>query len=384
MCDTLCVRTHDGMLFAKNSDRNPDEAQVVEWHPRRERGGELRTQYLSLDDPGAYAFLGSRPTWLWGVEHGVNEHGVAVGNEKIWTVDNPKTRPAALIGMDLVRLALEGARSAYDALTIITTRVERYGQGGSGEPHREEAYDSSFLVADHRVGFVIETSDRTWAAREIGGGAAISNRISLGTNWTSASPDVAPGTDFDNYRWSRMPTALADHRLAVTNATVARGAATTVADIARTLRSHGQGRASGPLPGEVGADRSGYSVCMHRRESHSQTTASMIAELRADAPRRAWVCLGNPCASVYVPCFGPAVAPELADDAQWRRFARLRDRVEAAPFELADVQAVLRPVETELWAEAESRYRTGERAPLDAWAVAAFAPVDDALHRLGV
>ena len=384
MCDTLCVRTNDAMLFAKSSDRNPDEAQVVEWHPRRERGGELRTQYLALADPGAFAFVGSRPTWLWGVEHGVNEHGVAVGNEKIWTVDNPKTRPAALIGMDLVRLALEGARSAYDALSIITTRVERYGQGGSGEPHRDEAYDSSFLVADDRVGFVIETSDHTWAAREIGEGAAISNRISLGTDWTSASPDVAPGTDFDNYRWSRMPTALADHRLAVTNATVARGAAATVADLARTLRSHGEGRGAGELPGGVGDDWSGYSVCMHRRESHSQTTASMITELRAGAPRRTWVCLGNPCVSVYVPCFGSAVAPELADEAQWRCFARLRDRVEATPGELAEVQEVLRPVETELWAEADAAYGAGEWAPLEAWAPAAFAPVDAALHRLGV
>src|SRR5712691_7895570 len=210
MCDTLCVRTNGAMLFAKNSDRHPDEAQVVEWHARRAAGAALRTQYLTIGDPGAHAFLGSRPMWLWGVEHGVNEHGAAIGNEKIWTVDRPREQPPALLGMDLVRLGLERARSADEALTVLTTLLERNGQGGSGEPHRDEPYFSSFLLTDPDGGFVVETSNRTWAARAIGAGAAISNRISLATDWTCASPDVAPGSSFDDYRWPRMPTVIAD------------------------------------------------------------------------------------------------------------------------------------------------------------------------------
>jgi secernin len=383
MCDTLCVRTDGAMLFAKNSDRHPDEAQVVEWHGRRASGGRLRTQYLDIDDRGAHAFLGSRPTWLWGVEHGVNEHGVAVGNEKIWTVDNPRRRPAALLGMDLVRLTLERARSAYDGLMFLTGLLERHGQGGSGEPHREEPYDSSFLVADAGSGYVVETSNRTWAARQIDLGAALSNRISLRTDWTRASLDVAPGTDFDDYRWKRMPTAIADERLAVTTAAVARGASTTPNDLARTLRSHGDAGGADAAPG--GLDDGGtFTVCMHRRDTHSQTTASMIAELRAGAPARAWVSLGNPCASVYVPCFAPAVAPELADAAQWHRFARLRDGIEADPSRLAGVRAELAPIEAELWEQADAAYATGERAALDSFARTAFAPVDAALLRLGV
>ena len=131
----------------------------------------LRTQYLEIDDPGAHAFVGSRPTWLWGVEHGVNEFGVAIGNEKIWTVDRPRDHPAALLGMDLVRLGLERARSAGEALNVMTTLLETHGQGGSGEPHRDEPYYSSFLVADANAGFIIETSNRTWAARPIRAGA---------------------------------------------------------------------------------------------------------------------------------------------------------------------------------------------------------------------
>ncbi|MDZ7732671.1 MAG: hypothetical protein U5R31_05700 [Acidimicrobiia bacterium] len=66
------------MLFAKSSDRPPGEAQVVEAHPRRPAGGTLATQYLEIDDAGAHAVMGSRPAWLWGFEHGVNEHGLAM------------------------------------------------------------------------------------------------------------------------------------------------------------------------------------------------------------------------------------------------------------------------------------------------------------------
>ena len=148
MCDTLCVRTNDGMLFAKNSDRHPDETQVVEGHDSRPARSDTHTQYLTIDDPGAHAFVGSRPSWLWGVEHGLNEHGVAIGNEKIWTVDRPSIEPPALLGMDLVRLGLERSRSADEAFAVITGLLERHGQGGSGEPHRDEPYFSSFLVAD--------------------------------------------------------------------------------------------------------------------------------------------------------------------------------------------------------------------------------------------
>ncbi len=385
MCDTLCVRTDGAMLFAKNSDRHPDEAQVVEWHGRRATAPlGLRTQYLTIADPGANAFLGSRPTWLWGVEHGVNEHGVAIGNEKIWTVDRPREQSPALLGMDLVRLGLERASSADEALTVLTTLLERHGQGGSGEPHRDEPYFSSFLLADPDGGFVVETSNRTWAARPIGDGAAISNRISLTTDWTRASSNVATDIDFDTYRRPLMSTAIADLRLELTSATVARGSATTVVDVARTLRSHGEGRSANELPDEIGPDGNGFTVCMHRRESHSQTTASMIAELRTATPPRAWVSLGNPCSSVYVPCFPPAVAPGLADAGSWRRFARLRDRVEAAPESLADVRVELAIVEAELWAEADAAFASGERSRLDAFARTAFAPVDAALHRLGV
>lgn len=399
MCDTLCVVGPGGTLFAKNSDRPPGEAQVVEAWPARVADGRLRTQYLELADAGAAALVGSRPAWLWGCEHGVNEHGVAIGNEKVWTTDDAHANPPALLGMDLVRLALERGRTADEALEHLTRLLGEHGQGGSGEEEHDEPYFSSFLIADAHGGWVVETSARTWAARPVGAGAAISNRISLGTDWTRASTDVAPGRDFQDWRDPGVPTGIADHRLAATRACIASahgpdGLAVGPANLVATLRDHGAGpwgapggtRHTSPVPIEVDADWNGVTVCMHVGD-YQATTASMVAALPVDpdAPRRAWVALGSPCASIYVPVFPPGRVPDaLSDAATWSRFAALARRVERAPDALDRVRAVLAPVEAELWERADHAAKEGTASALDGCVTAAWAPVDAALARLGV
>ena len=385
------------MVFAKNSDRPPTEAQTLLTHTARSPGGTLATQYLRVPDPGAFAFVGSHPTWLWGAEHGVNEHGVAIGNEKIWTVDDPHALPPALLGMDLVRIGLERGRSADGARAAITTALEAHGQGGSGEPGRDAPYFSSFLVVDAHGGWVIETSGRTWAARPVGDGSAISNRISLSTDWTIASSDVAPGSDFDGRRSTTVPTALADHRLTMTRACVAQRSVDrdgdAIGEVVATLRDHGDGpwgapRSSAgaevsPIPDWQANDFRGITVCMHAGD-HQATTAALVVDLPTQAPPRAWACLGSPCAGVFVPFFPPAVPIGLRDPAQWQRFARLRERVETETDALAEVRRVLAPAEAELWEEADECYATGAHGPGESFAATASARVDAALTALGV
>ena len=50
MCDTFARTGPAGTLFAKNSDRPRDEAQVVRWYPPRPADASLHTQYLTIDD----------------------------------------------------------------------------------------------------------------------------------------------------------------------------------------------------------------------------------------------------------------------------------------------------------------------------------------------
>ena len=292
MCDTLCVL--GAARHPVRQELRPSRERSCRWSRRTDaapRGARLRTQYLELPDRGAVATVLSRPTWLWGAEHGVNEHGVAIGNEMVNTVDDPRAAPAALLGMDLVRLGLERAASAEDALDVMTTLLERHGQGGVGDAVNDVAYWSSFLIADHDSAWVLETSGRSWAARPVEGGGAISNRLTLRRDWTRASPGVTPGTDLDTWRDPATPTGFADGRLAASRAFVARSLASPASGVpsapARAavahLRDHGTGPwgapgSDGPVvaaPTEVHADGTGVTVCMHIRDFEA-TTASMV------------------------------------------------------------------------------------------------------------
>jgi dipeptidase len=394
VCDTFAFIDADGAWFAKNSDRPPNEVQVVHSWPARVPGGRLRSQYLDLGvDPGAHAlFAASQPTWLWGLEHGVNQHRIAIGNETVYTTADRWSPAPALLGMDLVRLALERAGTPDEALDVLTQLLSEHGQGGSGWEHANEPYFSSFLIVGATRAWVVETSQRSWVARRTdAGGVAISNRLTLSNEWDASSTDVAPRSDWQTRRDPKAPTGIADHRLDVTNACVSSTRSPTLTAITATLRDHGPTRPR--LPQEVGADWSGVSVCMHVR-AHQATTSSLVTRLPRDPnqPIRHWIALGSPCVSVYVPAFADAIPGELSSPNTWHRFERLRERVESDPTgidALREIRAVLDPVEHELWTAADTMHadlrHTGSRHTGDAtWSTSAFALVAAALTRLGV
>src|SRR5690606_16780493 len=158
----------------------------------------------------------------------------------VWTTDDPTAAPPALIGMDLVRLGLERATSAAEAIDVMTALLERHGQGGAAESPGGEPYWSSFLVADPAEAWVLETSGTSWAARRTGagGGVAISNRLSLGDDWDRASADVAAGEAFEDRR-DRAWAPIADVRLACTLPAVA-GQDATPGEVVGVLRHHGE------------------------------------------------------------------------------------------------------------------------------------------------
>jgi hypothetical protein len=336
VCDALVAlppATDTGrVLFAKNSDRPPDEAQEIEWLAPRRDHRPRRATYIEVEpSPGpTLGVLGSRPWWTWGLEHGVNEAGVAIGNAAIFTRLDPHGCEPRLIGMDLVRLALERADTAAGAVEAIVTLLERYGQGGSGHHGVDDPYWSSFLVADATGGWVVETSGTAAATEPVARTRAISNRTTI------------PSFDAEHRDRSMATDVVTDPRLAA-SATVLAGEPVTVASLEAHLRDD-----------HSGVD--GWSVCMHVPD-FSVTTAGMVAELPgpfASGRPLAHVCLGSPCRSLFVPV---AVGRPLGDPPRWSRFAALgpEDRVRLAPLERELADAAPARADSEGWAAAAWR-----------------------------
>lgn len=389
MCDTFATLDAGGALFAKNSDRGPREPQVIEFRPRRSSGDTIATQYIEIPDMDAFAMVLSRPTWLWGAEHGINEHGVAVGNERVYSARD-LSGPSALIGMDLVRLTLERARTSSEGVDVLTELLGKHGQGGSGVPDDDDPYDSSFLVVDGNEGWVVETSGRDWVAGPINGHGAISNRYTLGAGWTRGSGALDAGETVDSWHQETVDTRLADHRLAATTACANSGP--TPADAVATQRFHGTtpwgapGRGDDPVPPptELGDDLSGITVCMHI-PGYQATTAAMVCSIPAEGARpRVWGCLGSPCCGVYVPFLFPDAPAVLADRSTVARFAALRELVESDHSRLAEVRRVLDPLEAELWARFDETVDHPEAPAVAVTGERAAAGIDAALTTLGV
>lgn len=208
-CDTwvaLKNATKSGyVILAKNSDRTLFDCQPLVFYPRHswDAGTELNIGRISIPQvQETYATIGSSPYWCWGYEEGINEFGVAIGNEGIWTKvlveeisaykngNEPKLGPT---GMDYVRLGLERGRTAREALTVITKLIEKYGQFGSGIPTQgvDGAYHNSFIIADAKEAWVLETAGIRWIAKKFDKGSTpISNKLSITTEWDISSSDL--------------------------------------------------------------------------------------------------------------------------------------------------------------------------------------------------
>lgn len=317
MCDTLVSLTDDGVLFAKNSDRDPNEAQGLRWHPAAEHpaGSTVTCTWISIPQVArTNAVLLSRPWWMWGAEIGANEHGVVIGNEAVFTTAT--AGPPALLGMDLLRLALERAATARDAVGVIVELLERHGQGGPCSHERPGfTYDNSYLVADPNGAIVLETAGREWAAEVVTGrGRSISNGLTIGA-FAAAHADRLRGR-----------VAACSARRARTQ--LAAEAAVGPGDLFAGLRDHG-----GPAPSWSPVNGALSAPCAHAggRVTSTQTTASWVADLRG--PIRHWATTTSaPCTSLFRPAVvleppagpaEPAATDRFDPSVRWWRHERL-------------------------------------------------------------
>jgi dipeptidase len=369
MCDTLMLLRPGEAWLAKNSDREPDEPQRVEWHEAGQSGGDTQqTTYIPVTIPAQkHAAWLSRPSWMWGAEMGVNEKGVAIANEAVFTrLINRKT--PGLLGMDLLRLALEQSNCADEALTVITGYLEEYGQGGPGG-YRDKKffYDNSFLIADAQSGWQLETAGRFWVARkycrENGRlSVAISNGLTISSDFDSSSANIEDRCiragywsgkgDFDftdTFATWFMPWAGRAKQRRHCNLS----ALTRISDdrpieeqLSASLRQHTKGN----------WHSSNADVCMHAdgRLRPSQTTQSMISKLSVKQSQ-VWMTGGSaPCISLFKPLFQPTThsGPRnwLTEQSSfWEQWQKIYQKAEASPDTRDRIRAINAGYEQQLW-----------------------------------
>lgn len=355
MCDTFVVVKPGRVLFGKNSDRDPNEAQVLNWVPARSyrRGSTLRCTWTDIPQvTKTYALVLSRPFWMWGAEMGANERGVVIGNEAIFT--RGRVSREGLLGMDLVRLGLERGNTADAAKDVICQLIEQFGQGGRcGYDKAGFRYHNSFLVADASGAWVIEAAGRKIAEHRVDEGVyAISNGITL----------QALLRHEDRIRRRVSMASLRSQRV-----TCLAESANEAVDAMRLLGDHGDDRERPRyrrLNGAMGAP------CMHAGGwlAASQTVGSFVAELGSTSPRYWATGTAAPCLSVFRPISigAPHEVGEPTgrrDQSLWWRFEAVHRALLAADAEtvsgyIADrdrVQArILESAEPDAWHIADS------------------------------
>jgi secernin len=352
MCDTLVAlgnSTADGsVLFAKNSDREANEAQGLVYFPPALHRSDETVKCTFIEIPQVRETLGvilSKPFWMFGCEMGANEAGVVMGNEAVFTKLPYAT--TGLTGMDLMRLALERADTAHKALYTIIELMGKYGQCALGGYRHTIKYHNAFIIADAKEAYVLETAGPHWVVEKVRDVRSISNGLSIGSEWDDASPGLVEyavqrgwcrsKAEFHFARCYREPiytffsASYQRHACTSTFLQEHKGRLTP-RDLARLLRDHGPHGQSPDWRPEQGLL---MQVCAHAswgpiRGGGAQTAGSMIAQLRPDGATFWFTGTAAPCTGIFKPVrfvagerlpavFGPEPGATYDERVRWWR-----------------------------------------------------------------
>ncbi len=391
-CDTMVALPSatkgNQTIFAKNSDRPAVECQPLvqrarEAHPT---GEGTKCQFVEL--PGVattYRHIGSRPYWCWGYEHGFNEHQVVIGNEGLaskYEFDSPK-----LIGMELIRLGLERAETAAEAVTVMTELITKYGQGKFSNDQGVRTYDNGYIIADPKEAYILQTAGHEWAVKQVQGAVGISNVYSIEEDWDCLSSNsvdgaIAQGWWADTsvrFNFSEAYSREADRsvgsgamRLGRSCAVLSRYTGSIdVQTMMALLSDHSDGsKPNEPFQTEISG---GTSICVHHDDKGEggNTAASLVAHLCDDGSRLPvyWCSLYSPCLSVFLPMFIEGELPPVlaigddvpSDDSPWWLFRQLSLKLRLeGPTQIPTVQEKWKEIQTKLFTTAYEIAKEGK------------------------
>lgn len=331
-CDTLALCAEYSKfgqnMFAKNSDRPTAETQLLCAYPAAKypQGATLRMTDLEIPQAeSTYAVVGSRPYWVWGFEMGYNEKGLIIGNEAQGS-KNASESETGILGMDLLRLGLERGANAREAIEVITSLLEKYGQNANASQLFDRRYENAYLLVDAKEVWLLETAGREWVARQIKDKLGISNCYTTEEEFDLCSKTLesrarenrwlAPDEKFNfakAYTLSADRQTFAVPRMRRLNKLLAMNDAHDYESLLAILRDH--------FDGEIISSRFGdcmgnfNSICMHMRAwTGSETTAGIICRIDSELGIISRYAVGQPCLSVFMPIYNTGYLPKTLSE----------------------------------------------------------------------
>jgi hypothetical protein len=272
-----------------------------------------------------YAAIVSKPTWIWGAEMGVNEYGLAIGNEAVFS--NEQVDKKGLLGMDILRLALHNTKTAKEAVDFIINLLKRYGQGGDGGYSKEFSYHNSYLIKDYKEAYILETAGEHWAIKKVNKTATISNTYTITNDYDKLDKTSEQINNFKAHYEKKIISFFAkgNHRQEYSLNFLDENTI-NLENIMKLMRTHDS--SDNILTNGM------KSICMHPGLLiKDTTTSSMIVEYIDDQFVVWFTSSPYPCLSLYKPLvFGRDYKGELAKlteqnyaynySKQWRKLSK--------------------------------------------------------------
>lgn len=387
-CDTMVVNAscsrYGSNILAKNSDRPTGEPQPLCFYAGKEysEGDVVHMTHLAIPQvKKTYSVVGSRPYWIWGFEMGYNEKGVVIGNEAEGSRMEPEAE-VGLLGMDMLRLALERGATAQEAICVITGLLTKYGQKANASALTERTYENSFIIMDKNECWILETAGREWVAKQVNTMQGISNCYSIRQDIDMMSENaekiakekrwLAPDEPFDfakAYSGRLVGQPFGVQRFRRLNKFLAQKDVHDFDSLAHILRDH--------FDDEIISERFGettgtfMSICMHMRDwGESETSASLLARYDDEIGVIARYAPVQPCLSAYIPVYMVGKLPEKMQNADkkfdenslWWQVKRLSLLVTVDEEAFAsDVRTKLRELEKQFVQKADGAEREAKQ-----------------------
>lgn len=316
MCDSFVAlppATANGtVILGKSADCQINEAHaLVRLLGRKHIPGEaIRATHLVIPQAEeTYEVIMGKSFWTWGGEIGINEHGVAIGNEAVFTTLQKEEKSEGLMVIDMLRIGLERGRTAREAVKAIATMLEQFGQGGNCELAGNSHFDGSYLIADGSEAWVLETAGREWVAKKLTDSiGSISNVLSIHDDWDLVS--LKTRLDWAaTYCDAEMTAKVGAHERQACSyqGLAAHRGQITVKTAFDVLRLHGENYdpASPPIH---------TIVCVHAGPQENrqwQATGAMVSEISREGVIGWFTATSSNCLSIFKPVFPGVPLPDM-------------------------------------------------------------------------